>query len=473
LLLFRVVARALFFFFSYDVFNDVTRYSLAFLDYSIPEATSLASQACIPLKERLAERIPELLNDITAADIVLIHWWNHPLLYAFLVKTPMPPARILLWSHVSGHTPPQTFTRELLAFPDLFVIASPFSLESPIVRRLSPRERQDKIRLVFSCAGTDHVASARPVPHEGFRIGYVGTVDYCKMHRNYLRMSAAAEIPEARFVVCGGPRWETIQQEAHETGIGRKFEFLGHVNDVASVLSSFDVFGYPLAPTHYGTGEQTLIEAMAAGVPPVVIGNGAEHYIVENGVTGLVAEDEAAYTRSLELLYRRPDLRTAMAQNARKNAEMKFTIQKTAQAWRNLYDEVMPLAKRPRAWPRIPADHPLTPAEVFIASLGEHGRDYAASLKNRNGEKAFSADDRIALMPDLFRAETRGSVFHYQAYFPDDPYLNYWCGLTCLTENNFKKSKDYFHLAAAGVGRRRISRFIGSNPVSGRMVPPV
>jgi hypothetical protein len=39
---------------------------------------------------------------------------------------------------------------------------------------------------------------------------------------------------------------------------------------------------------------------MAAGAPPVVLENKTERYIVEDGVTGIVAPDEEAYTEAIE-----------------------------------------------------------------------------------------------------------------------------------------------------------------------------
>ena len=118
------------------------------------------------------------------------------------------------------------------------------------------------------------------------------------MHPHFIQMSAAADIPAARFVVCGGPNEVAVRQDAVFAGVADRFDFLGQVSDVASQLATFDAFGYPLAPYHYGTGEQALIEALAVGVPPVVLGNGAEQHVVLDGVTGIVAEDERAYTHA-------------------------------------------------------------------------------------------------------------------------------------------------------------------------------
>jgi glycosyltransferase involved in cell wall biosynthesis len=404
------------------------------------------------LRDRIFEDRPGLDTEISRADVVVIHWWNHPLLNALLTRETLPPARVALWSHVSGHEAPQIFTRELASFPDRFVIASPYSLETPIIRDLNPDEKAERVRLVFSCAGTDHIGMVRPVPHEGFRVGYVGTVDYCKMHRDFVSMSAAADIPGAVFVVCGGPMHEEIMAEAIRSGAGNRFDFRGHVADVAGMLATFDVFGYPLAPTHYGTGEQTLIEALAAGVPTVVLNNGAESFVVEDGRTGLVADDPAHYTACLELLSRRPDLARELGQNARRYAVKRFTIARTAEAWREVYEELMVLPKREHVWPAFGTSRTWTPAEVFMASLGDRSGPFRSSL---SASKRISrrGDEEIAGLAGLYRARTRGSVFHYRTFFPDDPWLKYWCEImTAGDDREAESERNFTGAVSEGVG---------------------
>ncbi len=428
--------------------REEDRHAVCCLDHANFEASERAARIGVPLEDRMASRMSELLRKMSDADLVLVHWWNNPLLLSLLVCEPLPPVRLLFWSHVSGHAPPQNFTGELLAYPDFFVVATPSSLETPLIRRLPPNVRRDKVRLVFSCAGFEHVASVVPRPHEGFRVGYIGTVDYCKMHRDFIRMSAAADIPDVRFVVCGGPKEAELREEAERCGVGSKFDFPGYV-DAAKVLAAFDVFGYPLAPGHYGTGEQALIEALAAGAPPVVMDNGSERHVVEDGATGIVVKDETDYTRALEFLYKNPGLRKNLSENARKSARLRFTIEKTAQSWRELYEEAMQAPKRPRRRPLSFLSGKATGAEIFLASLGEYGVDFAESLHGRDRETVAAANDRIARMSGLWRAETRGSVFHYLSFFPDDPHLNFWCELMRRADGDVEGARRC--LARAGM----------------------
>lgn len=455
------VGRVLLNYLAHTFSNDQEQHALICLDYANPDAAARAAAIGIPLEDRMGGRIPELLNRMAQADIVVMHWWNHPLLYALMVRETLPATRLLLWSHVSGLFPTQNFTEELIAYPDLFVIASPVSFDAQPVRCLSPSERGDRVRLVFSCAGIEHVASAKPLPHDGFRIGYVGTVDYCKMHPHFIQMSAAVDIPSARFVVCGGPNEAAIRQDAIIAGFADRFDFLGQVTDVASQLSTFDIFGYPLAPYHYGTGEQALIEALAAGVPPVVLSNGAEQHILHDGITGIVAKDESAYIHALELLHSKPEFRKILSENARRMARERYTIEILARSWSALYEEALQTPKRTRHWTGSHGAD-ATAAEIFLASLGEYGVDYAQSMKTELDASVLAADDSIAHGSELFRSKTRGSAFHYQTFYPDDPWLKLWCGLIQFSEGTSDDSFNHFAAVSNQIGKERVARYMVS-----------
>jgi hypothetical protein len=292
---------------------------------------------------------------------------------------------------------------------------------------LSQAQRRERVRLVFSCAGIEHVRDVKPVPHPGFRVGYIGTVDACKMHPAFLQLSASARIPDVEFLVCGGDRHKELGEAAARLGLGDRFRFLGPVRDIRDPLSTFDVFGYPLHRQHYGTGEQVLIEAMAAGVPPVVLGPGAESYVVHHGQDGLVVEDSRDYGRALELLWRDRDLRRRLGDRARQTARREYTIERTAAAWRAVFDEVLARPKRVRRWRGSKAHQRPSAAELFCASLGEHAKDFDASLHDNDEGRA--ADERIAKLPYVFRTPTRGTPFHYRRFFRHDPHLRRWCHL--------------------------------------------
>ena len=140
------VGRVLLNYFSHTLSSDQEQHALICLDYANTDAAIRAAAIGITLEDRMAGRVSALLSRMAEADIVVMHWWNHPLLYALLVREALPPTRLLLWSHVSGLFPTQKFTDELISYPDLFVVASPASFDAESIRRLEPSKRRDRVR---------------------------------------------------------------------------------------------------------------------------------------------------------------------------------------------------------------------------------------------------------------------------------------------------------------------------------------
>jgi glycosyltransferase involved in cell wall biosynthesis len=266
-------------------------------------------------------------EDIRNADIVLVHYWEHPMLERFL-KNELPPCRLVFWHHNNLPVP-----QEIKDYPDLFIGTSPI---------------QGYERHIWSTGDISRFLDIKPASHSGFNIGYVGTIDYKKMHPGAFLMckEIIKAIPEARFTFVGDiPPGPWVSTGA----VGRPaiFTYTGKVDDVAPYLAEMDVFGYPLRRDHYGTCEQALGEAMAAGLPIVVLDNPAEKEIIEHQLSGLVALDEDCYVRSIIHLHKHPHLgRSMSSRHCRIIAKEKYSIDKMVKAWDEVFQEMMEKPKR-------------------------------------------------------------------------------------------------------------------------------
>jgi len=410
-------------------------HEVACLDYANENAIEVTTNIGITMTDRMSCNIKKLHSKIKLADIVLIHWWNHPLLYAFLVKETLPPARVIFWSHISGFHPPYVFNRSGLNYPDIFVFTTPLSLETPEVKSLT-EERQKNLRVVWSTGGIKHVGSIKRKPHNGFKIGYVGTVDYCKMHPDFVKINSRINIPDAQFIVCGGPNEKQIQEESLQYGTEKRFVFTGQVNDITNYLSEFDVFGYPLAPYHYGTCEQSLCESMAAGIPPVVLANKTEKYIVEDGITGIVAKNEQEYIDGIKGLYNNFALRKFLSSNAKKVAKQRFSIELMVNKWANIFEEILTFPKITRKWKGKYNGKSKSPAYLFLESLGDYDKPFLAYCNAHDVNDKIKTRNEITKMSKspIWQADTRGTVHHYNHFFPGDKYLLEWSKLMADNE---------------------------------------
>jgi len=400
--------------------NKNTIHSVATLDYANEKSIKRSQEAEFKLFPDMHKKVSDLLDLISESDIILIHFWNHPLLYDFLVRNELPPSRIIFWSHVSGIVPPYIFPFKTLKYPDIFIFTTPLSFKAKEVENFP---NKNHFRTIWSSGGVNNVKNAEKKPHKRFNIGYVGTVDYSKMHSEFLEICSQINIPDVKFIICASDNYANIQAKAQKMGIADKFEFLCQVPDTKDYLEIFDVFGYPLNPNHYGTCDQVLQEAMAAGVVPVVLNNPMESYMVSNGKVGLVAKNTKDYVSLIEKLYNEPELRAELSKNAKEYAISKYSVEILNKEWEQIFNEALNLPKVKRKWDISKQN--ITYMDIFIESIGEYGINF----KKEHIEEI----EKMAKLPN-WQSETKGTIHQYYKFFKDDKNIKYFSELMKYSE---------------------------------------
>lgn len=406
-------------------------HSVVCLDYANDLAKSSSIIMGFALQDKMASRPDELLAMIAEADIVLVHWWNHPLLSDFLVRQTLPASRLIFWSHVTGMPAPNNYTRKSLSYPDKMVFTTPLSLELPEVKNLAS-QMPNHFSAIWSTGGSERLAWLQLKPHHGFNIGYIGSLDPAKLHPDFLELCAQVNIPDAHFIVVGGPndRSEALVTEAACLGLSGKFTFTGFVSEEEKwrLLSTFDVFAYPLAAHHYGSSDQILQEAMSVGLVPVVFNNPMESLMLDRGYAGVIAHSQSAYVEALENLYHNPILRQQLAVSAKNYALSNYSVAKLEQQWNQLFAETLTLPKTEKKWSIALAPEQITAKDVFLESLGDYGQpfvDYCAATDESAKEQAISAIKNLAQSPN-WRSVSKGTAHQYHDFFPADEYLALW-----------------------------------------------
>jgi hypothetical protein len=161
-------------------------------------------------------------------------------------------------------------------------------------------------------------------------------MNYGKLHSDFVKMCDDVKVP-CNFIVCSSDTQDHLKDEAKKLNAFDKFSFKGKVPNVIDMLSTYDVFGYPLQPKHFGSCEQALGEAMLCGAVPVVLNNPSESYIVEHMETGIVAKNTDEYSRAIEYLYHNEDERKRMSKNAIVSAKKRYNIEHTGRDWNNIF----------------------------------------------------------------------------------------------------------------------------------------
>lgn len=348
---------------------------------------------------------------LAEADIVQLEWWNHPATCAFVCRTELPPMRLLVWSHVSGLRTP-VIPSGLIEGVGRFVFTSGCSLQSSVVAQLDA-DTKTRIGVVSSGVGLD-IPCPRTNGDGSLRVGYVGSLNFSKLHPRFVDYLAAVDVPGFMVRIWGDiQNRQQLRDECRHSGKNDLIVFEGYTADVAGCLASLDVFAYLLNPAHYGTGENALIEAMSAGVVPVVLDNPAERAIVENGRTGLVVDSPASFAAAIRWLALHPDERRSMGQNASAAAARRFAAHELGETMASQYRQVLATEKRVVDFREIFGDDP---ADWFL-SCHEAGEHFATSIP------ALAGDDFAR--HSLYEA-SKGSLQHFCSRFPDDPRLQEW-----------------------------------------------
>ena len=117
----------------------------------------------------------------------------------------------------------------------------------------------------------------------------------------------------------------TLKQLINTTQAPHLFNFLGHRNDIAAILSSI----HTLVLTSESEGlPRVVIEAMAAGKPVIATRCGGPEELVVDGETGYLVpiNDAGAIAQHLSYLLDNPEFAQEMGQRGRKKVETDFTM---------------------------------------------------------------------------------------------------------------------------------------------------
>lgn len=217
-------------------------------------------------------------------------------------------------------------------------------------------ERPSPHRLVMIPNGVDTDAvrprDRRPsrralsVPEGVFHVGCVARLSAEKDHATLLEafQKVRERRPDARLSLVGeGPMRPSLEVLAGKLGLEGAVTFLGHRDDVAEILPSFDVFA--LASRTEGMS-LTLLEAAAAGVPVVATRVGGNPEVVREGETGLLvpAGEPARLADALLALAGKDEAdRVAMGARGRDLVAMRHGAHRMIAAYEALYAETLRL----------------------------------------------------------------------------------------------------------------------------------
>ncbi len=198
-------------------------------------------------------------------------------------------------------------------------------------------------RVLHICNGVDagrfHPAAAGPVA-DPFVVGSVGRLEAVKDYPTLVRAFgsvAGALGPSARLVLVGdGAERETIAASVAALGSASAVTLTGARDDVPEVMRSFSVFALPSLAEGISN---TILEAMACGLPVIATAVGGNAELVVDGVTGFLVPpgDPAALADRIGWYRTHPQALRAHGAAARERVLREFSLEVMVGRYAQLY----------------------------------------------------------------------------------------------------------------------------------------
>lgn len=218
------------------------------------------------------------------------------------------------------------------------------------------RVREERVNQIYNGVDsgkfTPRVGERPRVGPEGFFdraefvIGSVGRMaavkDYPTLIQAFIRLCRESEAGSGmRLVVVGdGPARAECQDLIDQAGLSSQAYFPGDRSDTADWFRAFDLFVLP----SLGEGiSNTILEAMAAGLPVIATEVGGNPELVVEGETGRLFEpgDEVGLANLLRSYAENRESTALAGSKARARVEASFSWPKTIVAYQTIYESIL------------------------------------------------------------------------------------------------------------------------------------
>jgi L-malate glycosyltransferase len=368
-------------------------------------------------------------------ELIVLHYWNHPLLAKFLSQNCLPKEKLIIWCHNSGLFEPHILPKYLVSISSKVIFSNRCSYAANNLQSLIS-EFPTAFGCVHSTRNTDEfleVGAIRAYNNPVKNLLYVGTVDGSKMHPRSAEIFSDLSKQGFLIKVVGGPGHEKLADVVRS--LGGEIEIYGEVADVGPFYRNADLFIYPLRPDHYGTGEQVILEAMASGLPVVAFDNPAERAILDKGggvlasdsqdfvkVTIRLASDSAGYLENISVV-------------GINRIQTKFSIKQMTNNLINIASNIAETSPCDIVDHRSLSNSRIVMDELALYALHSFfdGEEMVSSNMNSLSSLEDLVFEKISISLKVGESAgkwcgiTKSTPFHYQRYFQDNVNLNSLC----------------------------------------------
>jgi sugar transferase (PEP-CTERM/EpsH1 system associated) len=195
----------------------------------------------------------------------------------------------------------------------------------------------------FNPDNKDLVRAKHGYSREDLIIGTVGRLDPIKDQQLLIRSFAqvAMKYPRLHLLIIGdGPCREDLERLAKDLGVSNNVLFSGMRHDVPELLKLLDIF---VLPSLFEGISNTILEAMATGIPVVATRVGGNPELVVDGETGYLApkQDIDALAKALENYILSPLILKQHGAAARERAVREFGLDRMVAQYEELYTRLL------------------------------------------------------------------------------------------------------------------------------------
>jgi glycosyltransferase involved in cell wall biosynthesis len=212
--------------------------------------------------------------------------------------------------------------------------------------RSAPWLSADAIQLIYNGVDATRYESASPIeidlPGGSLAIGYVGAFVPRKgvldLATAWPRIADA--IPNAHLLLCGKGSLETQMRSMLDRA--PRVRWLGHREDVPSVMKSLDVM---VLPSYVEGAPNVVLEAMASSVPVVATAVSGTPELIRDGVDGklIPAGDPDALVKAVTSIASSSETRIGMGEAAHRRVLERFTIERMIDAYEETLNRLVAL----------------------------------------------------------------------------------------------------------------------------------
>lgn len=155
-----------------------------------------------------------------------------------------------------------------------------------------------------------------------------------------LLLTACSKLTDTNFhlvIVGDGPERRSLEEQTKSIGIQERVSFVGMHRHIGDFLAHMDIFVLPSGPQEsFGN---SVIEAMAVGVPPIVFSDGGgltEH--IQDGNTGYVVDSVNHLASRIRYLIENQALRSEVGDNAARYVRDRYSLDSMTIAYERFYE---------------------------------------------------------------------------------------------------------------------------------------